>query len=270
MMDTVQHPAANLLVVDDEPNIRAPLTRALNACGYLVTEAASGRQALSLLQQTTYDLMLLDLQLPDLHGLELMQQARQICPGLLIVVLTGYPNFEHLVMATQMNVNEFLCKPASITELNDVIGRALANHPAQVGVIPPACTEDTPQRPCRFVYAYPFTLDRLKQLLTVDNAPETSLELTGSETAVMAALMSFPDNVLSCRDLAQTAWGQTLSEKEAQSMVRPCISRLRSKLRTIIKKNNLIRTVRSRGYHFVPSLGLGLVPPPANIIKKAG
>ena len=93
-----------LLVVDDEPHIRAPLVRALSLIGYDVGEAASGREALALLEQSTYDLMILDILMPDLNGIEVMQRAHRKWPELLIIVLTGNASLESAIVALRSEV----------------------------------------------------------------------------------------------------------------------------------------------------------------------
>jgi DNA-binding NtrC family response regulator len=118
--------AARLLVVDDEPEIRSGLTRILSLEGYFADEAASGKEALRLLQQSPYDLMLLDLQLPELSGLQVMQQSQQIWPDLLVIILTGHATLESAITAAKSDeVADYLLKPVRNDEILAAVHRAL-------------------------------------------------------------------------------------------------------------------------------------------------
>jgi DNA-binding response OmpR family regulator len=83
------------------------------------------------------------------------------------------------------------------------------------------------------------------------NAPETEIELTRGEAAVLANLISNPGLVRSCQQLVQAIWGYEVDRNEAESLIRPYISRLRGKLDDTSKKPRLIQTVRGAGYRFV-------------------
>jgi len=88
----------------------------------------------------------------------------------------------------------------------------------------------------------------------VADNPFKTIGLTAGETAILASLMTHTDQVLSCSELAGAAVGRSMSEAEAQSVVRLYIFRLRRKIATLVKKPGLIRTIRNRGYHFVPPM----------------
>ncbi len=88
-----------VLVVDDEPTIRKPLVRALELTGYQAVGAASGKEALALLEQVSYDVMLLDMKMPEMDGMQVMDRARQLQPDLLIFILTGHATLESAIAA---------------------------------------------------------------------------------------------------------------------------------------------------------------------------
>ena len=91
--------SAKILVVDDEPAIRETLAEVLNAKGRKVVTAASGEEALALLQKETFDLMLLDLIMPGLGGLQVMEKARTIAAGTVIIMLTAYGTLSSAIQA---------------------------------------------------------------------------------------------------------------------------------------------------------------------------
>ncbi|MCK6624883.1 MAG: response regulator transcription factor [Anaerolineae bacterium] len=255
-----------LLIVDDEPNIRSSVGRALSLLGYTVAEAAGGQEALLMLTQNVYDLMLLDMRMPPgLDGIEVMARARQLCPELLIVILTGHATLESAIAAVKSEAIDYLQKPASLQEIARVVTRSLEKRAAQrqrqrlvevMGEALEALRQTEPASAPAMIppdlldtlYLHPLTLDRHKRLLMVAGEKTQSLHLTEGETAILASLMMCPDQVLSCRDLIQTGWGYSASEREAQNIVRPHICRLRHKINALIPHAPLLHTVRKRGY----------------------
>jgi DNA-binding response OmpR family regulator len=262
---TPTNPGTRLLIVDDEPNIRSSLGRALSLLGYTVAEAATGQEALLMLAKSSYDLMVLDIRMPGLDGIEVMARARQLSPELLIVILTGHATLESAIAAVKSEAIDYLQKPASIQEIAQVVTRSLEKRAGQrqrqrlVEVMGEALealrqTEHspapalTPPDLLDILYLHPLKLDRYKRLLMLTDESAPSLHLTEGETAILACLMMCPDQILSCRDLIEAGWGYSASEKEAQNIIRPHICRLRSKLNTIIPHLTLLHTVRKRGY----------------------
>ena len=123
--------AARLLIVDDETHIRASLTKSLSLVGYSVEEASSGEEALALLERQSFDLMLLDMVMPGIRGMETLRQARQLQPDLSIIILTGNATLETAIAALRSEVTDYLLKPAGIHEIIDAVTRALQKQAAQ-------------------------------------------------------------------------------------------------------------------------------------------
>jgi len=267
---TVEHRVKpRLLVVDDEPNIRSALARALDLVGYSPTEAASGQEALALLDEEAYDLMILDLIMPGISGVEVMQHARHKQPDLLIIILTGHANLESAITAVKTQVSDYLQKPSSIRQIVQAVTKALQTQPSHsqrellVDLIDQARhVLEGPQRATppprfgktqdeRYVLAPPLKLDRLERTLTRLGRADRRVELTKGETAVLAHLMAHADQVRSCLQLARAIWGYGVDRTEAETLIRPYISRLRSKLEANPKEPAIIRTRRGAGYLFV-------------------
>jgi DNA-binding response OmpR family regulator len=264
-------PQARILVVDDEPTMRAAITRGLTLMGYRVDEAASGSQALAKLSLLPYDLMLLDLRMPGMNGVEVMKWVEGAQPDLLVIVLTAHATLESAILAVQAGAADYLLKPCSIRDIEAAIARALQRRQKVlyrqhlVGVIAEAVealqgeeerdTLASPERPMRFLRCGPVSLDLEKCLVVVrkpDDAGSLNAELTTSEVALLTYLMRHPDTVFSCRQLARAALGYDVSEREAQDIVRPHVSRLRKKIEFDPYHPHLIRTIRGRGYLFSP------------------
>jgi DNA-binding response OmpR family regulator len=260
---------ARLLIVDDEANLRAGLRDLLSLMGYQVKEAASGHEALELLKSQPYDLMVLDMRMPGMDGIEVMHRARQMRPDLSIIVLTAHASLESAIAAVKSDAADYMLKPFNIDDLAATISQALqeraealrhqqllnlignaldtldqTNKSAAAPPSPPA----PPAPPERFLNAGPLTLDRQKRLVVMQGDPPRTVELTEGETAILGALMEHPNQVLSCSQLIYAAMGYELDEQEAQNQVRIYVFRLRRKIEATSSDPRLIRTVRGRGY----------------------
>ncbi len=268
-----------LLVVDDEQNSRSPLVYALSLYGYSVAEAASGVEALALLKHNSYDLILLDLYMPDFDGLELMRRTHQLDPHLLIIILTSYATLESAIAAVKLGAVDYLCKPTSISEIIEAVILSMQKRTKQVFQQQPvhlfseipdpfSRTETRPKPispttilpfsvnfninalPKQVIQSHPLILDCQTGLITTEDNLLPPFYATRGEMAVLAGLMSYPRQILSCRQLVTLAWNDTVSQTEAKSIIRPYIFRLRRKLKSNPQTDNLIRTVRRRGYYF--------------------
>ncbi len=132
LMQPGKNSAARLLVVDDEALIRTSLARALSLQGYAVEEAGCGREALESLKQTVYDLMVLDMHMPDIDGVAVMRHARHLQPELSIIILTGHPTLENAIAGVKLGAVDYLLKPASMREILAAVTEALQKRPQQL------------------------------------------------------------------------------------------------------------------------------------------
>jgi DNA-binding NtrC family response regulator len=128
--------AHTILVVDDELNIRRVLERAFAKEGYQVQTAEGGHQALRVLAETPCDLMLTDVVMPDMTGLELLKRARQQHPNLQVVLMTAYGTIPTAVEAMRAGAYDFLTKPLDMERLRKVVRSALreATHAPKTAV----------------------------------------------------------------------------------------------------------------------------------------
>lgn len=264
-------PEARVLVVDDEAHVRSALAHSLSLLGYRADEADSGHRALEMLERISYDVMVLDIRMPGIDGIEVMRRVRHVCPDLLIIVLTGHATLESAISAVKSGAVDYLLKPASVHDIAAVAAQALQKRAARLrrqqllGLMGQALDEihqietgTTGPSPLlsledRFLRVGPITLDREKRLAVVVGTGGTgsrSAELTESEVMVLAYLMQHADIVLSCRELARDALGYDVSEREARNIVRPHISRLRNKIDPGSAQSCLIRTIPGKGYLF--------------------
>jgi DNA-binding NtrC family response regulator len=124
-------PDARVLVVEDESRLRELLQRALVGWGFEAAVARSGEEALRLTEADPADIVLLDLNLPGMDGMELLTRLRQRTPGIQAIVLTGFASVEAAKQAVHLDVVEFLTKPCHLGELEKALDRALRRLPPQ-------------------------------------------------------------------------------------------------------------------------------------------
>lgn len=270
-----------LLLVDDEYNIRASMSELLRLRGYHVDEAGSGPEGLAALARQPYDLMVLDMLMPGMHGVEVMRQARGLRPDLAIIVLTAHATVESAIASVKSDVTDYMLKPCNFDDLAVTIERSLAARAKQqrrqrmlelVGeamnmladdqvsappvAAPPSAPIDLPAKTALTadedtLRVGTLTLDRQKRLAILDVNPTQPVELTESEVSVLETLMQHPNKVLSVKELANSALGyQGLDKWTLESVVRSCVFRLRQKIEPAPDSPQLICTVRGRGYFY--------------------
>ncbi|NOY52931.1 MAG: sigma-54-dependent Fis family transcriptional regulator [Deltaproteobacteria bacterium] len=117
-----------ILVVDDEPGAVEVLVGMLEQEGYQVVSAQNGEEAFGILRESDFDLVLTDLNMPKLDGIELLQKIREVNSGLLCIVLTGCGTVDNAVAAMKAGAYDYITKPFKIDELSLSVKRALAFH----------------------------------------------------------------------------------------------------------------------------------------------
>jgi CheY-like chemotaxis protein len=118
-----------ILVVDDEKIVRDSCERILTGEGYAVSTASSGREALLACRNERFDVMLTDLRMPDMDGIEIGRVLAKEFPEVRIVVITGYPSRKTAEQAQALGIFEYLEKPLSPQRLSEVTAEALASPP---------------------------------------------------------------------------------------------------------------------------------------------
>lgn len=119
------NPQARILVVDDEMGIREGCKRVLSSKRFVIDEAEDGKVGLQKIEKNSYDLILVDLMMPGISGLELIQRAHQIDPEIIMIVITGYAAIETAVEATKRGAYDYLPKPFTPEALIAVVNRGL-------------------------------------------------------------------------------------------------------------------------------------------------
>jgi DNA-binding response OmpR family regulator len=257
---------ARILVVDDEILITTALTRALTGLGYDAEGASTGREALLALQTWPRDVMVLDLALPDMSGVELMQRALRVCPGLLIIVLTGQAELESAIAAVKYHAVDFLLKAATMQQISDSVAAALRGHARRLQervalrILNEALdaiqgTDGESRTPWavplpQILHVPPLLLDMEEQTVVVEGDQPRTHKLTRGEVDVLATLMTRPGRALTVQELAATGSDAEESEDVVRSAVLHHIHRLRAKLEADPGQPCLIRTIRGIGYMY--------------------
>jgi CheY-like chemotaxis protein len=117
-----------ILIVDDEKNIRLALSMSLETLNIPVETAASGEEALERLAQGEYGLMLLDLRMPGLGGMEVLRQVSQQRPEIKVIIITAYGSIDLAVEAMKLGAVDFLQKPFDVGQVREMVSRILEMH----------------------------------------------------------------------------------------------------------------------------------------------
>ncbi|MHB1627053.1 MAG: response regulator [Bacilli bacterium] len=228
--------AERVLVVDDEESIRTLVEYNLRQAGYDVLVAEDGQTALSIVAQRGVDLLILDLMLPGLNGLELCKRLRQEQSQIPIIMLTARGEEIDRVLGLEMGADDYVTKPFSPREL---VARVRAVLRRKVDEMAPAAGETA------FVVG-DVRLDPDRYVLTVRSEV---IELTPREFELLHYLLKNLDRVVSRDQLLDRVWGYEYAGDTR--LVDVHISHLRDKIEDDPRTPRYIKTVRGVGYKFV-------------------
>ena len=108
---------ATILIIDDERNIRKTLTEILTYEGYKIEEAADGEEGLKKFKEKNYDLVLCDIKMPKLDGIEFLEKAKEINADVPIIIISGHGNIETAVDAVKKGAFDYISKPPDLNRL---------------------------------------------------------------------------------------------------------------------------------------------------------
>jgi two-component system response regulator HydG len=117
-----------ILVVDDEPSHRKMIEAVLSAEGYEVTQAEDGQAAISAVEDRFHDLIIMDVRMPNVDGVEALQKIKQISPDIPVIIMTAYASVGTAVEALKSGAYDYLTKPLDIEELKILVAKALRFH----------------------------------------------------------------------------------------------------------------------------------------------
>ncbi|MDR3725668.1 MAG: response regulator transcription factor [Terracidiphilus sp.] len=209
----MNQPAIRILVVDDESAIRRALRPPLVELGFHVAEASRGEEALQLLRSGTYDVVLLDVNMPGIGGIETLRRIRAIMPRLPILMLTVRDQEEDKVEALESGADDYVTKPFSTRELIARIRAAVRRVHA------PARAEDAP------IEIGEIRLEPVKRNVTKRGQ---TVHLTRKEFDILHCLMSRAGRVVTYAKLLTAVWGADC--REEVEYLRTFVRQLRKKI----------------------------------------
>ena len=228
-------PEQRVLVVDDEAPLRDFVCRNLEVRGYRVETAANGLQALAQFKRQAFDLVILDLMMPQMDGLETTRRLRQEST-VPVVVLSALGEEADKVAALELGADDYLTKPFGVPELlarvKAVLRRSTWNHPSE-------------ERAAGRLERDGVVLDLDGHTLLVEGRP---VDLTPIEFELLLLLMRNAGKVLTHRSLLQTVWGSEYGGEV--EYLRVYVGRLRRKIEMDPSRPTHLLTEHGLGYRF--------------------
>jgi DNA-binding response OmpR family regulator len=216
---------AHVLLIEDDARIREIVERGLGSRGLVVTSAPDGATGLELARKLEVDLVLLDLMLPGMSGLEVLEELRLSKPRLPVVALTALDDTSSKVAGLDAGADDYLTKPFSLDELAARIRARLRSTEADAGALK----------------AGPLTVDPVSHRAVLEGR---EVPLSARELAVLAAFVRHNGQVLSRSQLLSLVWD--LDFDPGSNVVEVYVAALRRKIGP-----EWIETVRGLGYRFV-------------------
>jgi two-component system KDP operon response regulator KdpE len=227
---------SRILVVDDEEQILRALRRALAARGYDVVTAADGEEAIAEVEAAMPDLVVLDLNLPGIDGMEVCRRLRT-WTGIPILILSVREDEAGKVQALDLGADDYLTKPFGVEELLARV-RALLRRTHPQETEPPRYVVDG------------VTIDLADRRVSRDGV---DVHLTRTEWALLEAMAEHPGKLLTHRWLLERVWGA--GYQEDVEVLRVFISQLRRKVEPVPERPTLILTDPGIGYRWAISAG---------------
>jgi DNA-binding response OmpR family regulator len=191
--------SGKILVVDDSPQISKALNDLLSASGYSVRTAPSGERALQILESATFDLIITDLKMTGMTGIDLAREVLQKTPGLPVVILTGFGDMDSVINALRLGVADYLKKPFSFDEVTAVVEREIAKSKSRQAA--PAAVKP-PEKPPRLYIFGQRDLEQIEAVLS---------RLRAQTTAESAMLVEQAGYVIAAKGMSSGAEIEPLS-----------------------------------------------------------
>ena len=237
---------SNILIVDDEPVARQSLTDILKLEGYSVMSLPNGQAAVEHVRTHPVDLMIVDMRMPGMSGLEVVQVVNQVSPETEVILLTAYGSTDTAIQALRLRIHDYLLKPASPAQVIQSVKKGLARRSAKLriksGSVDTVETDDAIQE---FVFKDGTIVDLSRRQIRYKNKTE---HLTPAEGRLLQILMRNEGKVFSHRELVLLVQGYDTSQREAPEILRPLVSRLRHKLEQFPVLAERVSSVRGTGY----------------------
>lgn len=255
---------AQILIADDEAPIRLTMDALLRRRGFNVMTAESAEEALDLIHQHTFDLLLLDLKMPGLSGLDVAQRAREIQPEASVIILTGHGSLETALQGMHLGIYDML-KTSSPQEVLARVTMALEEQQEQrrknqlyqtlhsvLNALQGERTVEAKQSVESQIEVGDLRLSTWNQTAYLEGR---KLNLTPTEFRILVCLAQHAGQVLTYQQIVQFAQGYEADTLEASELIKPHIHHLRQKIEPDPANPRYILTVRGAGYLFAAAPG---------------
>jgi DNA-binding response OmpR family regulator len=236
---------SNILVVDDEPVARQSLSEILRLEGYAVNSVPNGQAAVEYVRTHPIELVVVDLRMPGMDGLEVVQVVNQISPETEVILLTAFGTTETAIQALRLRVHDYLLKPAPPSQVVNSVKKGLARREARLKARGGTSTMEVDEGIAEFSLKDGTHIDLSRRQI---RKKDQIIHLTPAEGRLLRVLIENPGRVYSHRELVLLVQGYDTSQREAPEILRPLVSRLRHKLEEFPSLSDRIVSVRGTGY----------------------
>jgi len=236
---------SNILVVDDEPVARQSMTDILRLEGLSVNSVPNGQAAIEYVRTHPVELMIVDLRMPGMDGLEVVQVINQISPETEVILLTAFGTTESAIQALRLRIHDYLLKPASPLQVINSVKKGLARRDARLKARGGTASTEVDEGNAEFTLKDGTYIDLSRRLI---RKKDNVIHLTPAEGRLLRVLIENPGRVYSHRELVLLVQGYDTSQREAPEILRPLVSRLRHKLESFPSLSDRIVSVRGTGY----------------------
>jgi DNA-binding response OmpR family regulator len=236
---------SNILVVDDEPVARQSMSDILRLEGFAVNSVPNGQAAIEYVRTHPVELMIVDLRMPGMDGLEVVQVVNQISPETEVILLTAFGTTESAIQALRLRVHDYLLKPASPAQVINSVKKGLTRRDARLKARGGTATADVEEGNAEFNLKDGTYIDLSRRLI---RKKDQIVHLTPAEGRLLRVLIENPGRVYSHRELVLLVQGYDTSQREAPEILRPLVSRLRHKIEAFPSLSDRIVSVRGTGY----------------------
>ncbi len=236
----------HILVIDDDQVARMLILKVLTMRGYEAVAAADGAQGLAHLEKRRWDAVILDLDLPDIQGLNLLKQLFEQKPDLRVIILTAHGTLDSAIQALRFKAVDYLLKPATPGDILKSVEKACKaeeNPEKDLSVSSTNVPASRKQQIIKLTKTVKYDYNRRK----IDDG-EKIVYLTSTENNIFKFLLDKHNEVITHSELVEYAHGYQVDKDEAARILRPVICRLRMKLEKIYGGNNWLQNVRGSGY----------------------
>ena len=236
---------SNILVVDDEPVARQSLSEILRLEGYAVNSVPNGQAAVEYVRTHPVELVVVDLRMPGMDGLEVVQVVNQISPETEVILLTAFGSTETAIQALRLRIHDYLLKPAPPSQVVNSVKKGLARREARLKARGGSSTMEVDEGVAEFSLKDGTHIDLSRRQI---RKKDQIIHLTPAEGRLLRVLIENPGRVYSHRELVLLVQGYDTSQREAPEILRPLVSRLRHKLEDFPSLSDRIVSVRGTGY----------------------